>query len=191
MATVRLRRQVRRLGLLGVIGGLPLLLLAAAVVLWAPGDEPKVLGQGEWANVPPDTGAAGREPRVVVVRSQQELFRALGVPGDGRSRTQMERFFTDAFHTKEVDFQTRTLLLVVAGTQPSRGCRVEVTRVERDREGQALRVHWRLHPPPPGQAGAPAPTRPAAVVLLKRFDGEVQLEPPEPAAGAPSGSAKE
>ena len=97
----------------------------------------------------------------------------------------MERFFATAFNTKTVDFRTRTLLLVVAGTQPSRGYRVEVTRVERDREGKALRVHWRLHPPPPGQAGPPAPTHPAALVLLKRFDGEVRLEPPEPAAEAP------
>jgi hypothetical protein len=44
---------------------------------------------------------------------------------------------------------------------------------------------------PPAQSGPPAPTRPAAVVLLKRFDGEVQLEPPEPAAGAPGAPAKE
>jgi hypothetical protein len=191
MASVRPRRQVRRLGLLGVIGGLSLLLLVGTVVLWAWGDELKVLGQGEWANVPPDTGAVGREPRVLAIRSQQELFRALGVPGDGRSRTQMERFFAAAFNTKTVDFGTRTLLLVVAGTQPSRGYRVEVTRVERDRESQALRVHWRLHPPPPGQAGVPAPTHPAALVLLKHFDGEVRLEPPEPAAQAPGEPEKD
>jgi hypothetical protein len=172
------------------MGGLSLLLLAGTVVLWARGDELKVLGQGEWANVPPDTGAAGREPRVLAIRSQQELFRALGVPGDGKSRTQMERFFATAFHTKTVDFGTRTLLLVVAGTQPSRGYRVEVTRVERDREDKALRVHWKLHPPP-GQAGAPAPTHPAALVLLKRFDGEVRLEPPEPAVEGPGEPKKD
>ena len=191
MATVRRRLRLKRLCLLGAIGGLSLLLLAGALVLWAQGDEAKLLGQGEWANVPPDTGAAGREPRVLPVRSQQELYRALGVPGDGKSRTQMERFCTAAFNTKKVDFETRTLLLVVAGTQPSRGYRVEVTRVERDREGQALRVHWKLHPPPPGQAVVPAPTHPAAVVLLKRFDGEVKLEPPEPAAEAPGEPKKD
>jgi hypothetical protein len=191
MATVRLRPPRKRLRLLGTLGGLSLLLLAGAVVLWARGDEARVLGQGEWANVPPDTGAAGQEPRALAVRSLQELYRALGVPGDGKSRLQMERFFANAFGTKRVDFKTRTLLLVVAGTQPSRGYRVEVTRVERDREGQALRVHWKLHPPPPGQAGAPAPTHPAAVVLLKRFDGEVKLEPPRPAAEAPGGPKKD
>jgi PrcB C-terminal len=178
MATVRLRPRLKRLCLLGVIGGLSLLLLAGAVVLWAQGDAARVLGQGEWANVPPDTGAAGREPRVLAVRSQQDLYRALGVPGDGKSRMQMERFITDAFNTKKVDFEARMLLLVVAGTQPSRGYRVEVTRVERDREGKALRVHWKLHPPPAGPAVAPVPTHPAAVVLLKRFDGEVKLEAP-------------
>src|SRR5437763_16146068 len=130
MATVRLQPRSKRLRILGVLGGLSLLLLAGAVVLWAQGDEAKVLGQGEWANVPPDTGATGREPRVLVVRNQQELYRALGLPGDGKSRLQLERFFSNAFNTKAVDFDTRTLLLIVAGTQPSRGYRVEVTRVE-------------------------------------------------------------
>jgi PrcB C-terminal len=113
------------------------------------------------------------------------------VPGGSSGEVRLWDLATGKAHAKKVDFETRTLLLVVAGTQPSRGYRVEVTRVERDREGKALRVHWKLHPPPPGQAMAPAPTHSAAVVLLKRFDGEVKLEPPEPAVEAPGETKKD
>jgi hypothetical protein len=182
MGTVLLRAQSKRLWLLGVLGGLFLLLLAGALGLWTQGDKAKVLGQAEWGNVPPEPGAAGREPRCLAIRSQQELYRALGMPGDGKTRMQLERFFTKAFNTKKVDFETRMLLLVTGGAQPSAGYRVEVTRVERSGEGQALRVYWKLHPPPPGQSVTQGPTHPAALVLLSRFNGEVSLEPPETVA---------
>jgi hypothetical protein len=191
MAIVRPRLQLQRLCLLGAIGGLSLLLLAGALLLWAHGDQPKVLGQAEWQNVPPDTGAAGRQPRVLTFRSQLELLRALGLPGDGKSRQQVERFFIKAFNTKAVDFKTRTLLLVVAGTQPSRGYRVEVTRVEHDRETKVLRVHWKLHPPPTGQPVAQLPAHPAALVLLRRFDEDVKLVLAEEAGQVPGKHKKD
>jgi hypothetical protein len=154
-------------------------------VLWTQGDEVRVLGQAEWRNVPPEPGAASREPRCLVIHSQEELYRALRIPGDGKTRTQMERLFTKAFNTKRVDFQTRMLLLVIGGAQPSGGYRVEVTRVQRGGEGKVLRVFWKLHPPPSEQPGTQVVTHPAALVLLKRFDGDVKLEPPEAGAKAP------
>ena len=185
MATVQLRPYVKRLHPLGVVSGLFLLLLAGALVLWSQGDEVQILGQSEWPNVPSDSEAAGRQPRCLVIRSQQELYRALRMPGDGKTRMQLERFFTKAFHTKKVDFQTRMLVLVVGGTQPSGGYRVEVTRVERGSEGKALRVYWKLQPPPSGQPVTQVVTYPAAVVLLKRFDGDVELEPPAASVKTP------
>jgi hypothetical protein len=185
MATVRLRPRVKRLRTLWVVSGLLLLLLAGALVLRAQGHEVQILGQGEWPNAPPDTGPAGRAPRCQVIRSQQELYRALRLPGDGKTRMQMERFFTKAFNTDSVDFETRMLLLVTGGAQPSRGFRVEVTRVERDGDAKTLRVYWKLHPPPPDQPVTQALTQPAALVLLKLFDGEVKLQPPDTPAKAP------
>jgi hypothetical protein len=159
------------------VGGLFALSLAAAGLVAAYGTGTRILGQADFPFARFAPGQGGQGPQLRVIRSQEELLQASGLPGDGKSRVQLENFLTRAFQLKAVNFHRRTLVVVSGGVQPTDGYRVEVTKIDLDQG--TMRVHWKLHCPGPGQPVAPRATHPAAVVLLKRFDGDVKLEPEE------------
>ncbi len=153
------------------------LLLSAALLVWARGSGVKMLGQADWPYGRSVQGTVGQTPKLLVVRSMEEFVRASGMPGDGKTRTVLERFLIKAFHTKTVDFSRQMLVVVTGGIQPTDGYRVAVTKIELNDEHTILEVYWKLLPPVPGQPVSKRPGFPAAVVLLKRFDGNFELEP--------------
>ena len=143
----------------------------------ARGDEVKVLGQAVWpARLEGEKSDKG--PRLRAVRGDGELLDALGLPGDSRSQLQIERMLTDAFQVKSVDFGKRMLLLVDPGKEKEPdGTAVEITKVETDKDGKTMRVHWKLRQP---QKNTVKGQRQAmTVLLLERFDGKVVLQPAE------------
>ncbi len=177
MVATKVQSRPKRPLVLLALGALSVLLLSVALLLWFRGTEGTILGQAEWPYGPHAHERTSRMPRLWVIRSEEDFRQATGLPGDGRSRPTIEKWMTKSFGGKGVAFSRQMLVVVVGGAQPTEGYRVEVTKVESDNERSTLRVYWKLHAPEPGQPVSKFPTYPAAVVLLRRFDGEVQLEP--------------
>lgn len=167
----------QRVRLLGASGVLLALVLFGALLLLAQGNEVKIQGHADWPFVPLSDGGTENGPQHRVIRSQEELLRATGLPGDGKTRLQLESFLKDAFQTKKVNFKRRMLVVVRGGVQRSAGCRVEVTKIEADGQPKVMRVHWKLHAASSDQPEGRRLHYPATVVLIRRFDGEVKFEP--------------
>jgi hypothetical protein len=187
MARAKRQPATRRILVLGALGVVGALLLIGAVLLWTRRGGDQILGQAELPYLRPPPGAAGQAPQVLVIRSLDEYFRALGMPGDGKTLVMTERFFLKAFGRKAVDFDRHMLLVVTGGMKPTGGYRVEVTGLELDKAQGALKLSLEVHPPSSGQPVSPRPSCPATLVLVKRFDGAVKLEPTDGAAPKPAG----
>ena len=147
------------------------------------GRKVKILAQAPWPYAQPNpAGTIGKDQGRIVVRSEDELVKASNLPADGRTRIQVTQFVQKALKVDAVDFKQQMLVIILGGTQPSGGFRVEVNRAEMDETGKLLVLHATLHRPD-GPAIAVL-THPAAVVLLDRFDGEVRVSW-KPAADKP------
>jgi hypothetical protein len=180
MVATKVQSHRKRALVLVALGTLGVLLLYVALLLWFRGDEARILGQVEWPYGGHTYATPSRTPKLLVIRSREELARAGGIVFDGKGRQWWKAFVNKSFGVGEVDFNRQMLVAVVAGSHYTLGYRVEVTKVESDKEHNALRVHWKLHSPDPGQPPPPKlkyPVYPATVVLLKRFDRQVRLEP--------------
>jgi hypothetical protein len=129
----------------------------------------KLLAQASWPFTRADPAGVGKGGIQKAIRSEAELLAASGLPGDGRSKLQIENFLKKSLKVDKVDFDKQMLILVTAGTQPSGGFRVEVTKATV--KDKAMSVAWQLQAPK-GVATAVL-THPAAVVLVDRFDGKV------------------
>ncbi|MBI2467065.1 MAG: protease complex subunit PrcB family protein [Candidatus Rokubacteria bacterium] len=72
-----------------------------------------------------------------------------------------------------VDFATEMIIAVFAGTRPTTGYDVEITRVVATDGG--LRVSYRERRPPAGTIVSPVLTAPFHIIRLPRADGPVEL----------------
>jgi hypothetical protein len=132
----------------------------------------KILARAFW----PEGWRAEMPPQQWVVRSYRELIDprlAAPEPVLERMRKENAARYARALKVAEVDFTKQMILGVSAGAQPA-GSRVEVIRVERDKAGKTLTVHWRLLAVAP-QVGKDGLTHPAAVVLVDQSPAEVRF----------------
>jgi hypothetical protein len=141
----------------------------------AAGKGVKIHARAFW----PDGWKGESPPRQWVVRSYAELIDPrLDAPEPVLERMRQESLarYLKALKVKAIDFNKQMLVGASGGTQPA-GARVEITRVAHG--GGRLTVHWKLHPPKAGAAPAEL-THPAEVVLVERFAGDIQFDPPAP-----------
>lgn len=73
-----------------------------------------------------------------------------------------------------VDFGSRMVVGVFAGTRPTAGVEIEIVRVRP--EGEALVVEYRERRPPPGTVVAQILTSPFHLVSMARHDGPVRFQ---------------
>jgi hypothetical protein len=133
----------------------------------------KILGQAAWPFVRADPKGVGKGARVFVIRGQDELIKASGLPGDGRTRFQLAGFLQKAFKLDKIDYAKHMLVVITGGTQPSGGFSVEATKARSD--GKILTLDWKLNKP--SGFATTVLTHPAVIVLLDRFDGMVRFNP--------------
>jgi uncharacterized membrane protein len=87
-----------------------------------------------------------------------------------------------------VDFRTRMVAAVFAGTRPSAGWDVQI--VDAGPAGASLTIQVEEHAPAPGLMAAQVLVTPFHIVSLPRFDGDVQFQDVRPGThGAGRGSA--
>ncbi len=72
-----------------------------------------------------------------------------------------------------VDFEHSTIVGVFAGSRPTGGHAVEITRI--DREGPTLVVHYRERKPAPSDIVTQMITTPYHLVSIPRFEGPVRF----------------
>jgi hypothetical protein len=135
----------------------------------------KIEAQASW----PDGWKEESPAQQWVVRGEDDLVDPrIEAPSDVIERLRREKVerYARALGVPAIDFQKQMIVGVSAGVQPTGGYRVEVTRVEEDRDGKgATIVLWRLRTPPPDQLAAQELTHPAEVVLIERREGLVQF----------------
>src|SRR5262249_15567416 len=111
----------------------------------------------------------------IVIRSAKELVAAQG--GDGEdAEKQRTAELAKALKVDNIDWKTQMVVVVTGGVQKTGGYSVEVTGLKvKDKK---LTVEWKLNTPKPGGFVTEALTHPARVVLVERFEGAVQFDPP-------------
>lgn len=79
------------------------------------------------------------------------------------------------------DFRLGTIVVILAGEQPTGGYRVEIKKVvEEPGAGDAVRVHYRVAGPPAGAVAPEGATYPCAAIAIRKKLATVSLEPPLP-----------
>ena len=147
----------------------PLALLAPA-----PADRPADKAPAVIARSPARIGVRGGEPAQLVIRSAEELAKAMGTDAETAS-AQAARMLK----VEKIDWSKQMLLVVSAGTRRTGGYRVEVTDLTLSKDG-TLTVKWKLNTPRPGGPVTQAITHPAQTLLVDRFEGKVNFDPPAP-----------
>jgi hypothetical protein len=141
----------------------------------ARGQAVKIQARAFW----PDGWREESPPQQWVVRSADDLVDPrIKAPSDVIERLRQEKLtqYARALGVPAIDFHQQMVVGVSAGVQPTGGYRVEITRVEEDRDGQGgTVVWWRLRTPPPGQRAAQERTHPAEVMLVEHREGPVQF----------------
>jgi hypothetical protein len=170
-AQVRSRHN-QRLAILVILGLIILVALGIALAR-SFADDVRIVGQADWPFGFLDPKKP--TPQLEVFRNYRDWNAASGFGGDLKSRWQSEKFFTDAFGTKAVNFDRQILLLLRGDPQWSRIDRLVATRVVIDKNRNTLTIYWALQPRPPGQPATYPGNSAATLVLLKRFDGDVML----------------
>lgn len=113
------------------------------------------------------------EPRTAVVRTAAEWSKLWTEHGA------MEK-------PPEVDFPRSMVIAVFAGTRPTAGHSVEITRIEKD-GAAGLVVTYREGAPGPGEMAAQVLTSPFHVVRTERHEGPIRFtRTPRGSGGAPS-----
>jgi hypothetical protein len=120
------------------------------------------------------------KPAQRVIRSAEELARALGVPAkDARDKRIRDAATTDAaklLKVKDIDWSKQMLVVVAVGTRPTGGYRVEITSLRG--KDKTLTVRWKLHSPAAGAITTQVITHPSQMVLVERWPGDVRFDPP-------------
>src|SRR5262249_24077477 len=135
--------------------------------------EVKILAQAPWTFAQVDPKGIGKGQKTYVIRSQEDLITASGLPGDGRTRMQLARFLKDALKIEKMDYDKHMLVVVTGGVQASGGFSLKATKAVSD--GQNLTIHWKLEAPK--DVATNAITHPAGIFLLDRVAGEVRFQP--------------
>jgi hypothetical protein len=130
--------------------------------------------QAAWPYARVHADGVGKGATTWIIASEEGLIKASGLPGDGRTRTQLANFVQKAFKLNQVDYDKQMLVVITGGTQPSGGFRVEVEKVVT--RGKTTTIHWKLHPPK--DIATTVLTHPATVVLVDRLSGNIRFEPP-------------
>lgn len=133
------------------------------------------------ARSPARIGVKGGEATQLVIRSAEDLAKAMGVEDMAKAA----EMAAQQLKVKEIDFSKQMLIVVSAGTKRTGGYSVEVTGLEmKDKE---LVVKWKLNTPAPGRPVTQALTHPAQTILVEKFEGKVTFDPapPKPDVKAP------
>jgi hypothetical protein len=153
------------------------ILLAGLALCTARAQETKEVKnppQAPWPYARANADGVGKGATTLIIRSEEELIKASGLPGDGRTRMQLADFLQKAFKLDKVDYDKQMLVVITGGTQPSGGFRLEAQKVVAD--GKTLTIHWKLHAPK--DVATAVITHPATLVLVDRSNGEIRFEPP-------------
>jgi hypothetical protein len=149
-------------------------LLLGVSLLAAQENDVKIVNQAAWSFTRADAKNVGAGARLLVIRTEGELFKATGLVPDGRSRMQLAAYLKKAFGKDTIDFDKHILVVITAGTQPSGGFKVEATKATSD--AKTLTIHWKLHEP--SGAAITVLTHPGVGVLIDHFAGDVRADPP-------------
>lgn len=126
------------------------------------------------ARSPIRMGVKGGEATQLVIRSAEELAKAMGIPEADKAMSQAAQ----QLKVKEIDFKQQMIVVVSAGSKPTGGYSVEVTGLEvKEKE---LVVKWKLNSPGPNSIVTQAFTHPAQTILVDRFEGKVTFDPVAP-----------
>ena len=152
-----------------------LVLLSASLLPVQAGDakEVKILAQAPWTFARVDPNGIGKGATTYVIRSEADLIKASGLPGDGRTRTQLATFLKNALKIEKMNYDKHVLVVVTGGVQASGGFSVTATKAVAD--GKNLTIHWKLNAPK--DVATNAITHPAGIFLLERVNGDVRFEP--------------
>jgi hypothetical protein len=111
----------------------------------------------------------------LVIRSGKELVAAQGDPAKGDEKTATENL-AKALKLDGIDWTKQMVVVVSGGTRPTGGYSVEVLGAAA--KGKKLVVSWKLNSPKPGDFVTQVVTHPVQTVVLPRFEGTVEFDPP-------------
>src|SRR5438128_8284943 len=96
-------------------------MLVGVSLLSAQGTEAKIVNQAAWPFTRAEPNNIGSGARLLVIRSEAELLKAAGLPGDGRSRMQIASYLKKNLGSDKIDFDKHMLVVITGGTRRSGG----------------------------------------------------------------------
>jgi hypothetical protein len=128
----------------------------------------------------PAVGKLGDVSRGAVYRNAGDLMIAMGAPPAAvRDPANIERFgkmfATRMFMTDDIDWK-KQMIVLVAAPRKAAGYTIDVTKVTV--KDKTATVHWKEKEVAKGDVPTATATIPAKLVLVERFDGDIQFDPP-------------
>jgi hypothetical protein len=140
----------------------------------AEGDrELTILARGVWP-------VRQAKPTQLIIRNGEELALAHRISATDAKDTRLQiavgKDVLKLLKVETIDWKKNMLVVVTAGMKPTAGYSVEVLTLPL--KGKTLTVRWRLNSPKPGSHVTQRVTHPSQMVLVERFDGSIQFDPP-------------